>query len=89
MIVTVYAAGVFDGDTFYTSNSESIRLADVNAPETGTLGAPYATDLLYSLVGQQFVQVETVAKDPYGRFVCNVWVNGKDVNETMRRAGFT
>ncbi len=87
-MVTVLVASITDGDTFRTSNGEYVRLANVNAPETGTSGAPRATLMLSLLVNGKHVQCETVAMDR-GRFVCNVWYNGKSVNETMRVLGYT
>lgn len=75
---------VIDGDTFRTS-TETIRLADVQAPEKGTPYSRMAKEKLESLILGKYVRYEVKAKDIYGRVVAQVWVNGSDVNDTMRK----
>ena len=78
---------VIDGDTFRTSTRKhSIRLANVNAPEKGTKGGAKATKQLKSLIQGQKVEVNTVARDVYGRSVARVTVNGKSVNLAMNKS---
>ena len=75
---------VIDGDTFQTSSRKhSVRLANVNAPEKGKPGSAKATQALRNLIQGQKVQVDTVARDPYGRSVANVKVDGKSVNKAI------
>jgi len=77
---------VIDGDTFKTSSRKhSVRLANVNAPEKGKPGSAKATQALRNLIQGQQVQVDTVARDPYGRAVANVKVDGKSVNRAINR----
>ena len=76
---------VIDGDTFKTaSRKNSIRLANVNAPERGTKGGSAATRGLSSLITGKIVSVDTVARDVYGRSVAKVKVGRKSVNKAMR-----
>lgn len=76
---------VIDGDTFKTaSRKNSIRLANVNAPEMGTKGGSIAKRGLSNLIAGQMVSVDTVARDVYGRSVANVKVGRKSVNRAMR-----
>ena len=76
---------VVDGDTFKTGNRKnSIRLANVNAPEKGTPGATKATQALQNLIKGEEVTINTVARDKYGRSVANVKVGNKSVNKAMR-----
>ncbi len=76
---------VIDGDTFQTaSRTRSVRLANVDAPEKGTRGGAAATKALRNLIGGQKVEVQTVARDDYGRAIANVKVNGRSVNKAMR-----
>ncbi len=78
---------VIDGDTFRTkTRKRSIRLANVNAPEKGTKGGAKATIQLKNLIQGQKVEVNTVARDVYGRAVARVTVNGKSVNLAMNKS---
>ena len=80
---------VIDGDTFKTScRKHSVRLANVDAPERGKLGAAKATASLRSLIGGEKVKVSAVARDKYARTVANVKVGAKSVNQAMRKKGY-
>jgi len=77
---------VIDGDTFQTkSRKHPVRLANVDAPEKGTRGGTQATNHLRGLIQGKQVQIDTVARDAYGRAVANVKVDGKSVNNSVRR----
>lgn len=80
---------VIDGDTFKTgSRKNSIRLANVNAPEKGSPGASKATQALRDIINGEMVSIETVARDKYGRSVATVKVGNRSVNAAMRRKGY-
>lgn len=75
---------VIDGDTFLTkSRKRSVRLANVDAPEKRTKGGAKATKELRNLVQGKKVEVNTIARDVYGRSVARVKVDGKSVNKAM------
>ncbi len=75
---------VIDGDTFKTSSRKnSIRLADVDAPEVGQKNGAKATRDLKSLIAGETVTIDTVARDKYGRSVANVKVGRQSVNKAM------
>lgn len=77
---------VVDGDTFRTaSRKHSVRLANVDAPERGNPGSAKATQALRNLIQGQQVQIDTVARDSYGRTVANVKADGKSVNRAMNQ----
>ena len=77
---------VIDGDTFRTkSRKHSVRLANVDAPEKGSKGGAKATKQLKKLIEGQKVEVNTVARDVYGRAVANVKVGRKSVNIAMTK----
>lgn len=77
---------VIDGDTICTSvRKKPVRLANVNAPENGTKGGGNATQELKKLVQGQKVEVNTVARDVYGRAVAKVNLGGKSVNNAMNK----
>jgi len=80
---------VIDGDTFMTaSRKRPVRLANVNAPETGSSGAKAATRVLRELIHGQTVFIDTVARDRYGRSVAKVKTGNRSVNAAMRRKGY-
>lgn len=79
---------VTDGDTFITQDDRKVRLANVRAPEKGQRGAPQARHDLRELISRKQVNVETVARDPYGRVVAKVKVGNKSVNKAMRAKGW-
>jgi micrococcal nuclease len=79
---------VIDGDTFVTQDEKKIRLANVNAPEKGQRGTPQARKDLRELISRKQVNVETVARDKYGRIVAQVKVGNKSVNKAMRNKGW-
>lgn len=80
---------VIDGDTFKTgSRKNSIRLANVNAPEKGSPGAAAATRALRELIQGEEVIIDTVARDKYGRSVADVKIGNRSVNAAMKRKGY-
>jgi endonuclease YncB( thermonuclease family) len=77
---------VIDGDTFLTkSRKHAVRLANVDAPEKGRKGGSKATQRLKSLIQGKKVEVNTVARDAYGRTVATVKVGRKSVNKAVSR----
>ncbi len=77
---------VVDGDTFVTgSRKHPVRLANVNAPEKGKPGSVKATQALKNLIQGKKVQINTVARDTYGRSVAKVKVDNKSVNKAMNQ----
>ena len=77
---------VLDGDTFMTaSRTNAVRLANVDAPEKGQAGGAAATAALRRLIAGETVNIDTVARDKYGRSVANVKVGRESVNAAMRR----
>jgi len=87
---------VIDGDTFDASSGDTIRLADIDAPENGEIGYYEAKDLLTSLVYQKavYLDIDDVHRtDPYGRLVCVVYVDYnsthlKNVNKALLVEGY-
>jgi len=77
---------VIDGDTFETgSRKNPVRLANVNAPEKGQVGAAQAKAALQNLIQGKEVSIETVARDKYRRSVAQVKADEKSVNRAMQR----
>ena len=77
---------VIDGDTFQTeSRKRPVRLANVDAPETGTPGAAEAKAALTRMILGEQVLIDTKARDTYNRAVANVKVGGRSVNKAMKK----
>ncbi len=87
---------VVDGDTFDAAPVGRVRLADINTPEVGQLGAREATDHLSSLIRNRRVYLDVddlYGSDVYGRVVALVYVRHNathllNVNEALLEAGF-
>ena len=64
-----------------------VRLADIDAPETGQPYAEAATEALKEWVLKRRAQLETVATDAYGRKVGRLTVDAQSVNAELVRRG--
>jgi endonuclease YncB( thermonuclease family) len=91
---TVFA--VIDGDTLlfrpghYPPGSRAflkIRLADIDAPERDQPYGEVATRALKRLVLNQWVEVDTVATDAYGRRIARISKGSLQVNAELVRRG--
>jgi micrococcal nuclease len=88
--VPVTVVSVHDGDTLTVSLDgglrQPVRLAGIDAPELAQPGpwGVYARDRLRALVahGQVTVRVEP-GRDPYGRLLATVLVDGRPVQEDL------
>jgi len=87
---------VIDGDTFDTTSGDRVRLADIDAPESGELGYYDAKNFLISLVYDKTVHLDIddiYETDKYGRLVCVVYVKHnsthyKNVNKALLVEGY-
>lgn len=87
---------VIDGDTFDTTAGDRIRLADIDAPESGESGYSSAKTFLASLVDNKrvYLDIDDVYRtDKYGRLICVVHVNYnsthyKNVNKALLVGGY-
>jgi len=90
---------IADGDTVTMLDSSNtqhkIRLAQIDAPETGhgknKPAQPYGEKskaALSELVFQQTVEAQCQTKDRYGRLVCKILVNGTDANLEQVKNGW-
>ena len=71
---STYVTSVIDGDTLETS-TQTIRLANINVPESNTPQGQRSTDYLKMLIEGKRVTIKSVATDVYGRIVAHVWRN--------------
>lgn len=89
--ITGKVVGVADGDTLTildaTNVQHKIRLADIDAPESGQPYGNRAKQRLRALVAGKSVTANCREKDKYGRDVCTVIVDGTDVNADLVATG--
>lgn len=79
---------VLDGDSFKIANKTTIRLASLNAPETGNCWAWEAKEALTKKILGKKVVLSHPYNDLYRRTVALVYTNGQLVNEYMIRHGY-
>jgi len=85
---TVIVTEVIDGDTFITGNAQTVRIADVDAPEKGKSGAAKARKYLKKQVEGEKVLIRPVARDKYDRVVAYVYKQGKSINKKLKKKGW-
>ena|GEM_PF-727835 len=78
---------VHDGDTLTTCDGQRIRLGKIDAPELKQRFGKEAQNALSSLVLKQTVTLNC-SDTSYDRQVCQVCLNGKDINGEMVRLGY-
>ena len=81
---------ILDGDTVDVLVGQTptrVRLAGIDAPETGQSYGTKAKQKLTSLVGGKEIQVESNKTDRYGRTVGKLLYQGQDVILAMVQAG--
>lgn len=81
---------VSDGDTFtMIVNNEQIkiRLHGIDCPEKGQDFGNVATTFLSDMIAGKVVQVMKMDTDRYGRTIGMVFVDGKNGNEELLKAG--
>ena len=83
---------VADGDTITVLDAaktqHKIRLNAIDAPEKSQAFGEASRKHLAALVAGKDVRVEYAKRDKYGRILGIVFVDGRDVNLEMLRAGF-
>ena len=71
-------SSVTDGDTFETTSEGTIRLADVDAPETYEVGYQASKDYLFSLLYGKtvYLDIDDIYRTGgFGRLICVVYVS--------------
>lgn len=81
---------VIDGDTFVSSDGRHIRLADIDAPETGQFYGDSSTIFLESMIKGKPVDLQYVNTDKYDRDVCYIYLKdgASSVNRAMVSSGY-
>lgn len=78
---------LIDGDTF-AYGSERVRIRGIDTPEKSESGGFEATQRLDQLLHDGPIVIMPEAVDTYGRMVADVYVNGRNVAETLRSEGY-
>jgi endonuclease YncB( thermonuclease family) len=76
---------VIDGNTFTLNTGETVRLAEVDAPEVGSTVYAQALEKLKQLIGSKVILYDQRGIDDYGRIVADVWVGSLYVNDEIYR----
>ncbi len=83
--------GVYDGDTLTcldeNGQQQKVRLAGIDAPESGQTHAQESRDALAALVFGRTVELIENGRDSSGRWIAQVSVNGRDVAGEMVATG--
>ena len=83
---------VLDGDTFscrlHNQEIIKVRLADIDAPESGQAYGNQAKKALNKLIYKQPVLLKNERKDKYGRTVATVYSGSLNVNLAMIEQGY-
>lgn len=79
---------IIDGDTFVL-NEERIRIFGIDSPELKQDYGIESKNTLTKLLTGKTIKTTLVNKDRYGRSVCKVYANGKDVAIEMLKLGST
>ena len=78
---------VVDGDTFHYG-SLKVRLYCIDTPELKQAGGQEAKQKLKQLLSAGKINIEILSTDRYGRKVCKVIVNNKDVSFELVKLGY-
>lgn len=83
---------IIDGDTFKVdpnwewklkdgsmSTGDTVRIANINAAEKGTLLGDKATQTLFNKINQKTVELKNAVNLSYGRIVCDVYINDEKI----------
>jgi endonuclease YncB( thermonuclease family) len=83
------AVSIIDGDTFTVSpqwswNGESgdtVRTNGYNTPEKGQPGYEAAKNKLKNLIQRKWIEFRSAYRITYGRLLCDVYYNGKNLKD--------
>lgn len=79
---------IIDGDTFVTTEHQSIRLADIDAPDLQYCGGPEAKKELERLVLEKPLYLKVLFKDRFNRLISSVYTPDGEVSLSLAKGGF-
>ena len=90
--ITGRVVTVYDGDTFTLLRDDmtqlKIRINGIDAPEKSQAYGRRSKEYLASLIASRRVTARVCSTDRYGRLICRVKHNGKDISLEMIRSGY-
>lgn len=78
---------VVDGDTFHINYDFKVRLYCIDAPEINTTEGQKAKQKLKELLKNGNIKYQIISTDRYGRKICKVFADGKDVSYELFLSG--
>jgi len=78
---------VIDGNSFWTTEPNRIRLAYVFAPGEGEAGYEEAKNSLKRLIQSRFIEYKQLGTSGES-IIAEVFVDGKSINQQMRLQGY-
>lgn len=79
---------VLDGDSLVIDLDQTVRLANLDAPQLELCHGKEAKEGLEDLVLGEYVGIERIGRDKFGRIIGLVHLNGQFVNEIIVRRGW-
>jgi endonuclease YncB( thermonuclease family) len=86
-LISAHQITVIDGDTIRIG-AERIRLRGIDAPELSEPNGWAATQRLRDLLGAGSIQLIPRGRDVYDRVVADVFINGQNVADVLKREGW-
>lgn len=86
-LISAHQITVIDGDTIRIG-AERIRLRGIDAPELSEPNGWAATQRLRDLLSTGSIQLIPYGRDVYDRVVADVFVNGENVADMLKREGW-
>lgn len=83
-----HAERVIDGDTFVTTEHQSIRLADIDAPDLRFCGGTEAKKELERLVLEKPLYLKVLFRDRFNRLISSVYTPDGEVSLSLAKGGF-
>ena len=79
---------VLDGDSFVIGLNQSVRLANLDAPQLEFCYGKEAKENIEDLILEKYVRIEDAGRDHFGRIIGMVYLDDKLVNEIIVRNGW-
>jgi micrococcal nuclease len=79
---------VLDGDSFVIDLDQTVRLANLDAPELEFCYGKEAKENLEKLLSEKYVKIEGAGRDKFGRILGMVYLNGQFINGMIVKNGW-
>ena len=79
---------VLDGDSFVIAPDQTIRLANIDAPELDLCLGQEAKKFLENLILDKYVDIKVYGRDAYKRTVATAYIDNSLINESIAENGY-